>query len=374
MDAGIVTADEVQFPNWRLAADGPAPTVPTPTRPEERIGFAVMGLGRLALGQILPALVKSKRARLVGLISGHPEKCALVGHQYGVELQLNYDQVGALSDRPDVGAVFIATPNGLHLQHVQDVVRAGKAILLEKPMAANSMQAIQIERICREAGVPLMIGYRSQFEPHLGAIRDGIRTGTWGRLKAMTSVNVQTAAPGDHWRYDKARAGGGSLPDIGIYCISVAQYLSGERPTSVGAVIHQPQNDPRFDEVEESCALTLEFPSGFVLQSFSSYGAREEKFFKLMFEKATITVTNAYAYGGVAMTISRSDGQGISDEALELGAIDQFEAEIDHFAQCLQTGTRPRTGPDQGIRDHKIMEAAYRAAAERRILAIDLDA
>jgi predicted dehydrogenase len=116
--------------------------------------------------------------------------------------------------------------------------------------------------------------------------------------------------------------------------------------------------------------MTLDFPSGFVLQSFSSYGAREEKYCKLMFEKATVEVPNAYAYGGVKLIVHRSDGDGKTAQTIDLGAVDQFQAEIEHFADCLRTSQTPRTGPDQGIRDHHIMETIYRAAAEGRAVHI----
>jgi len=331
-----------------------------------------MGLGRLSLGQVLPALVQAGNARPVALISGDVEKRDLVAAQYGIPLALGYEDVAQLAEHPEVEAVYIATPNGLHLEHVRAVVAAGKPILLEKPMAANSAQAEEIAELCQRAGVKLMIGYRSQFEPHIMALREHVRLGTWGKLKAMSSVNVQTASVSHHWRYDKARAGGGALPDIGIYCLSVAQFLSGETPVRAQGSLVQPKDDPRFREVEESCAMTLDFPSGFTLQSFSSYGAREEKYFKLMFEKATVDVPNGYAYAGVELVVSRSDQSGVTKETIQLGASNQFQAEIEHFADCLRHGHDPRTGPEQGVRDHKIMEAIYRAAAQGRAVEIDL--
>jgi len=368
VDRGQIRNNAVRFPDWRLPADGASPPPPAPEPPDQRLGMAVMGLGRVALEEVLPALARARNARPLALISGDGDKAKLVAAQYGIGLTLGYDAVDRLRDNPEIAAVYIATPNGLHLQHVQAVAAAGKHILLEKPMAASTEQAEEILRICQAAGVTLMIAYRSQFEPHLVALRDHVRNNSWGKLKAMSSTNVQTAAPNDQWRYDKARAGGGSLPDIGIYCLSVAQFLSGETPSRVFATLQQPENDPRFREVEESCPFLLQFPSGFVAQSFNSYGAHEDKYLKLMFEDATVEVLNAYAYRGVTMIVSRSQGEGKSRETIELGAESQFKLEIEHFADCIRRGETPRTGPEAAIRDHRIMDTLYRSAAEGRAL------
>ena len=81
-----------------------------------------MGLGRLSLGQVLPALVQAGNAKPVALISGDVEKRDLVAAQYGIPLALGYEDVAQLADHPEVEAVYIATPNGLHLEHVRAVV------------------------------------------------------------------------------------------------------------------------------------------------------------------------------------------------------------------------------------------------------------
>src|SRR3982750_4461337 len=86
---------------------------------DRRVGFAVLGLGRLALEQILPAVAQAKRARLVALVSGSPDKAATVAAQYGLPRSAvyGYDTMDRLRDDPAVQVVYVVTPNALHAEH-----------------------------------------------------------------------------------------------------------------------------------------------------------------------------------------------------------------------------------------------------------------
>jgi hypothetical protein len=78
VDIGKVQNGKVEFPNWRGPSDRPSPPPPAPLPPEQRVGFAIVGLGRLLLEELLPAFAECKRARPVALVSGTPDKAAAV--------------------------------------------------------------------------------------------------------------------------------------------------------------------------------------------------------------------------------------------------------------------------------------------------------
>ncbi len=115
IDIGSVKDGKVEFPSWKGDADKPDPP-PVPSAPEKRIGFAVAGLGRLSLEQILPAFNDCKYARVTALVSGTPEKAKAVATQYGIDEKAtyHYDDMARFADNPDVQAVYVVTPNGLH--------------------------------------------------------------------------------------------------------------------------------------------------------------------------------------------------------------------------------------------------------------------
>ena len=119
--------------------------------------------------------------------------------------------------------------------------------------------------------------------------------------------------------------------------------------------MHSPQGDPRFAEVEETISFTLAFPSGFMANCLSSYGARDDKYQRLNLETASIDMPNAYLYRGQQMVVTGRQGDAIARTTLVLTPRNQFAAEIDHMAECVRTGRKPRTprrGRRAGPRDH----------------------
>jgi Oxidoreductase family, NAD-binding Rossmann fold len=116
LDIGQVENGGVRFPNWRGEADRPSPSPPEPQPPEQRVGFALVGLGRLTLEQLLPAFSQCKRAKVVALVSGTPEKARVVCARYGIKpgAICDYDSFGRIAGNPDVQVVYVVVPNGLH--------------------------------------------------------------------------------------------------------------------------------------------------------------------------------------------------------------------------------------------------------------------
>lgn len=347
-----------------------APDAP-PLPPEKRVGFAVVGLGRLSLDAILPALAACKLARLTGVMTGNKAKGVRVAKQYGARAEsvYGYDEWEALAADKDIQVVYIVTPNGLHLDQVRNAAAVEKHVLCEKPMANNSAEAGQMIEACAAAGVTLMIAYRCQYEPHNREAIRIARSREFGSLKMIEAHNGQVQDTAEQWRHEKRLAGGGALPDIGLYCLNFARFVTGEEPVEVMAWTWSTPNDPRFREIEENVVWQMRFPSGVVAKLSSAYDAHEARPARLYFQKAVVKLEPAFAYKGLRLHVSQRSAQGPDVEVAEermLGEQNQFGAEIDHMAECVLTGRKPRTPGEEGLQDHRIMEAIYRSAAENR--------
>lgn len=366
VDRGQVQNGRVAFPPWRGEADPSSSPPPAPLPPEQRVGFAVVALGRVSLEEVLPAFAECDKAKLVALVSGDPEKLRLTARQYGIAPAACYDYAGfdRIRDDPAIRAVYIAVPNGLHRDFTERAARAGKHVLCEKPMANSSAEARAMIAACARANVKLMIAYRIQFEPHNLRLRRFVQEQTFGRLVGATMTNVQTVAANgtEQWRHKRALAGGGALPDIGLYCINTARFLSGEEPVEVSAHQYSPPGDPRYAEVEETVAWTMRFPSSFLAQCLTSYGARDDKHQRLNFASATIDMPNAYRYRGQQLFVAQNEGGEDVRPQVIVTPKNQFAEEIDHMADVILANGTPRTPGEEGLRDHIIMEAIYRSA------------
>jgi len=375
--SGLATAQQPGQPNAdnavslsQLHAPTEAPEkTPGPFEaPDQRIGFAVVGLGHLTLNQILPAMAKSKYCKPVALVSGSPEKARKMAAQYGIRPEAIYDYASydRLARNPEVKVIYIVLPNSMHAEFVIRGARAGKHILCEKPMATSAADCERMIAACKAADVKLMIAYRQQYEPMNRALGKMIREGKLGSLRTIIASNTQDQGDPTQWRQNRKLGGGGCLPDVGIYCLNAARFLSGEEPTEVFGATWQPTDDPRFKEVEASCTFTLRFPSGLLATCSSGYAGHRSQFLRLECADGWAELNPAFGYTGLKLRSSRLvDGhETIMEPKIE--EQDQFALEMDHMALCVMQNTNPHTPGEEGLHDQRLVEAIYESARTGR--------
>ena len=368
VDLGTIDQGRVSFPPNEAGTESAGGQPPNPDAPGERVGVAVLGLGKLALEQVLPAFAECKHARLAGLISGTPAKLQAVARQYGVPADscYSYADMARLRDNPAIKIVYVITPNALHRRDTIAAARAGKHVLCEKPMSVSAADARAMIAACRQAGVLLMIGYRMQYQPHARDLIRMARAGKLGQVTLMDMIDNQNQGDPTQWRQVKALAGGGSLPDVGLYCLNTSRAILGEEPVAVTAQIWSPQGDDRFREVEDNVAFTLRFPSGAISNCMSSYSNHRLTRLTLSGSEAWAEMSHAFDYRGQSLRVARlEDGKDQVAER-EIEAKNQFALELDHMAECVRANRTPRTPGEEGLQDQIIMEAIYEAARTGR--------
>ena len=342
----------------------PGPFLP----PNRRVGFAIVGLGRLSLDQILPAFAKSDYCKPAALVSGDRTKAIKIAAQYGVAESNITDYAGyeKLRDMPGVDVIYIVLPNGMHREFVVRGAKTGKHILCEKPMANSAAECEDMIAACRQANIKLMIAYRQQYEPMNRALEKAVRDGKLGKLRSVVASNSQNQGDPSQWRLNKKLAGGGCMPDVGIYCLNAARFLSGEEPEEVFATVIQPKDDPRFKEVEARCEVIGRFPSGLTTNFTCSYDIHRSAFLRLEGSEAFGEMDPAFGYHGSKLRFSKlEDGKEV-EVAPSIEDKDQFALEMDHMALCVLNNQQPHTPGEEGLQDQRIVEAIYKSAATGR--------
>ena len=334
--------------------------------PPRKVGFALVGLGQLAGGQLAPAFQNTRRCRLSGLVSGSPEKARAWAEKYGVPQKniYNYTDFDRIEDNADIDVVYVVLPNSMHAEYTIRAARAGKHVLCEKPMAVSVKECDEMIAACQAANRLLAIGYRLHFEPYNLEMARLAREKVFGAVKAIEgSAGFRIGDP-TQWRLDKKRSGGGSLMDIGIYALQAARYISGEEPTSVTA--QEGLTDPaKFRGVDESMLFSLKFPSGVMANCTSSYAAGANRFWAAA-ERGSFELSPALSYHGLHGRTVSPDGP----KEMEFPDIDQFAAEMDDFADCILNGRKTRVPGEEGRRDLRIITAIYEAAASGKAIAL----
>ena len=327
-------------------------------RPASKVRYAVVGLGYISQVAVLPAFQHAKRnSVLAGLVSDDPTKLKKLGRRYGVEDRWSYAQYAECLDSGLIDAVYIALPNDMHHEYAVSAARAGIHVLCEKPLATTEADCREMIDAARNADVKLMTAYRLHFERANMSAVEIARSGKLGDLRLFDSVFTMQVRDEDNIRL-KSDAGGGTLYDIGIYCINAARYLFRAEPVEVVA-LSAAGEERRFAEVEEMTAAVLRFP-GDRLATFScSFGASDVSAYRVVGTKGSLQLDPAYEYAEELRRIETLNGR---TREKVFPVRDQFAPELLYFSDCVLKDKQPEPSGEEGLADVRVIEALYRSA------------
>ena len=317
---------------------------------------AIMGLGSYGT-RVAEAMQSCTRAKLVGAISGTPAKLKAWQTKYNIPEKncYNYENFDTIKNNPDIDAVYVITPNGLHHDEVIQVAKAGKHAICEKPMALNARQGQEMVDACKNANVKLLVGYRMHFEPHTVELIRMRKAGEFGKPLFFQGLSGFTIGDPNQWRLSKELAGGGSLMDIGVYSINGSRYMIGEDPIWVTA--EETKNNPvKFKEgVDETIQFQLGFPGGAVASCLSTYSMNNLDRFFLDGEKGWAELYPATGYGPIAGRTNKGE--------LNQPVVTHQTVQMDKMAGIILDGDVPLVPVDgeEAVKDLKIIDAIYHA-------------
>ena len=319
------------------------------------VRYAVVGLGHIAQVAVIPAFAHARRnSRLVAVVSGDRTKREEIARRYRLAQAYSYDEYDECL--ANVDAVYIALPNSQHAEYTVRAARAGVHVLCEKPMAVTVDECQRMIRACAGHRVKLMVAYRLHFEEiNLRAV-DLVRKGRIGEPKYFTSSFSMTVRQGDI--RTKAAYGGGSLYDIGVYCINAARYLFRAEPTEVVAMSVN-SGTARLKEIDESTGAILRFGDDRVAAFVTSFNAGDVADYRVVGTKGDLRVDPAYEYAeGLSYTLTVNG----KSQRKRIGKRDQFAPQLLHFSDCIRHDRTPEPSGEEGLQDVRIVEALYRSA------------
>jgi len=325
-----------------------------------RVGYAVVGLGHFAEYAVLPGFRGSRKAKLVAVVSGDQRKARRLAKKFGAAGIYDYQTYAQCLDNPQVEAVYIATNNSTHAEFAVQAAAAGKHVLCEKPMATTVAECRQMIDACQSHRVRLMIAYRKYFEPAAIGLKSLIAGGRLGPLKILHSAFSTHLRPGmarPAWHFDAKLAGGGALPDVGVYCINTARWVTGLNPVEASA--YQWTVDPEaFREVDEHMAFRLNFPGGLVMQATASWGAAKQSFLHVVGDQGWATLVPAFQYDEERRFFGRIGGKWFEKK---FPVVNELALELDHLADCIRRHREPAPNGTEGLRDVAVIQAIYQS-------------
>jgi D-xylose 1-dehydrogenase (NADP+, D-xylono-1,5-lactone-forming) len=251
-----------------------------------------------------------------------------------------------LADR-DVEALYISLPNSLHHPWTMRALAAGKHVLCEKPYTRHADDVTKAFDAAESAGLVLSEAFMWRHHPQAARLRELLPD--VGRLQTIRA-SFSFVLEGDADIRLSPELEGGSLMDVGCYCVSGARYAAGEEPELVfGTSVDDPGGiDRRFTGV-------LRFPSGVVAEFTSSF-TTDHRGLELIGTGGTILFTDPWQSMPATVIV---DGVETA-----FGEVDPYQCEIDNVSAAIRGEGEPRLGRADALGQARTIEALYRSAAE----------
>lgn len=330
-----------------------------------KVRYAVVGAGWISQEAFMPAIPQAGNSAITAIVSGSPDAAGKLAAFHGVEHVFTYAQYDDMLASDVVDAVYIALPNSLHADYTIRAAKAGKHCLVEKPLAVTEEDCAAMIAAAEENGVYLMTAYRLHSEPGTLDVIRRIRSGEIGDPRIFTAVFSITMQPGNHRL--EATHWGGPLQDVGVYCLNAVRHVFGCEPIEASAMASHGNDNPLFDEVPESVAVTLRFPEGRLAQFIASFGASDNDFYMVAGTKGSLLLNPGFRFE-TATALKKSDHLNTTWHTYP--RTDHFAGMAAYFSDCILNKTPPSVAPTEGLADVVIMRAIERAIESGKTVAI----
>lgn len=331
----------------------------------QKVRIAVVGVGGITKEYFFPAVAVSQDSQLEAIFTGSPERSGPVARKYGCDHVLPYEDYEEAIGSDLFDAVYIAVPNPLHAAYATTALKAGKHVLVEKPIATTASDAEAMIAAAKEGGSILMTSYRMHTDPVAQGVIGRIRSGRIGEVRHFTSCFSFQVDAGNH----RLKAGnwGGALQDIGLYCINVARQIFDVEPLECFATATRRPEDERFAEIADSASVTLVFPGMRTAQFVVSFGAAAVDQYLVVGTEGSIRVD-----GGLRMdTQTNVEVHGPNADTKTYEPRDQFAPLVSAFSEHIRKGTSP-IGSDgtEGLKDLKVILAIESSIEKKQVIRV----
>lgn len=350
------------------------------------VNIGIVGAGSMAELHVR-ALHGCPSARIAGVCSRSSQTVERKQTEWGA--RRGFTDFGEMLADPDVEAVDIITPNCLHAPMAIAALAAGKSVLCEKPPALNAEQAHLMLNAATANGKLLMFGFLFRFSQKMRLVRDLIQAGNLGNVTLVKAGIIRRKGSPGGWFASRKMAGGGPLIDVGVHMIDLAGFLIGEPdPVSVygrmfrgigsrESVRNAPggwksaMKETYPCDVEDMAAGFVTFSNGACLSlevSNSSHIKEDSMYLEVLGTRGGVTVEPV-------LELHTELENWLVDSRLRVDC-DAFDyqgsinAEIAHFVECAARGARCESGPENGLKVMRVVDAFYASAETGRAVTV----
>ncbi len=341
------------------------------------IGWGVIGIGRHPDLKVVPAMKSAAETRLIAAFSRDRGRADAFARKHN--FQAAYDSLQDLFNDPRIDAVYISSPNFLHASYTKMAAEAGKHILVEKPMALNVKDALEMVHVCGHNGVKLGVGFQLRHHPGHRKARELIREGILGRTtlvqgqffypdpRGMVDLPKRTELS-EWWDRPEMVGWSYSIMGMGVHIVDLLQFLLGDPILEVAAMTNGQTASQPLDDI---AAIALRFQNGVIGTACCGRRVPDSENDAMIYGingRIALRDTIREAFGGKLEVISSTVNL---EEPYEKNPLALYKRQVEAFNRAVENDEDFDASGVDGLRIVQITSAIIEAASTGRSVKIN---
>jgi len=317
--------------------------------------FAILGFGHHAVRRLLPAFAQSKDTSCIGMWRRNQEAAAedcathKIAHCFASREEL--------CASPEVDAVFITSPDAMHLDDALLAIRHGKAVLCEKPLAMNAGEAEAMAEAAKTARVVCGVAQNFRYNRSVNYLREQVASGLIGQPQFAQSSYCYAAQNAPRkWIADAALACGGPIGDVGVHSIDALRYILQAEVETISTLAAK---DDLSGELEAYAAMQLEMTGGVFAHVVADARSPYRTLLEVTGSEGVLTAENGFAVDQPIEVVHRKSGQIISTTQIDNS--DGYVLMLDRFAGAVRRDEPFAATIEDGVENMRVLDAAYKS-------------
>lgn len=327
------------------------------------VRFGIVGFGLHAMKRLMPGFETSEQCSVTALSRRDPIKAAASAREFNIPHA--FTSTGELCASGKVDAVFVTSPDALHLPDVLTAIDHRIPVLCEKPLAMNALEARQMVESASAAGVLFGVAHIFRFEESVRRFRERIEGGDIGRpLFARTEFHYPDRNHPRSWLNDPAVACGGPIADVGVHCIDVLRFILQDDIVRVSTQAIEDQESVPF---EATATLSLEFSQGVLATVVVSTRMAYRTILEVIGDEAVLTASDALnVERPVTIELRHETGTEVTGRDV-VSNTRAYSLQVDAFAGAVEGGGEFAIPGEEGLRNQLVLDALFRSRASGQI-------
>lgn len=320
----------------------------------EPIRWGILSTANIGRGRVIPAIQQSSNGVVAAVASRDIDRAQRFADSLNIPIA--YGSYEELIEAPEIDAIYNPLPNSLHAEWSIRCAEAGKPTLCEKPLASDAAEAQIMVDAFADRGVLFAEAFMYRFHPQTVRVKQLVDSGVIGNLQGVMAAFTFPISNEANIRLQKDLAGG-SLMDVGCYCVNVIRLMTGEEPSDVQALA----NMGAASGVDESLTGILKFESGVLAHFDCSLRAGYNHSYQIRGTQGRILVEEGFVMDATRSTTIRvwenaGPRQDIYSE-ITIPATNHYQLMVEDFADALLNDRAPRYAPQDAVSNMQVIDA-----------------